>query len=206
MTSNGASTTGRDALTAGDESAPPGVDAFVRAVAVNVRTLRREAGLTLADLAAAAGLGKSTLAQLESGRANPSVETLWAIAAALKVSFARVVEEHRPELRVVRARDVPAMRSEETPGWAGRLLAASQRRGTFDLYSLDLEAASTRHADPHHEGVVEHLVVVTGRMRVGPASGPVELAAGDLVTFAADVPHLYEALETSHAVLLMSYP
>jgi hypothetical protein len=26
------------------------------------------------------------------------------------------------------------------------------------------------------------------------------------VTFSADVPHVYEALETTHAVLLMSYP
>jgi transcriptional regulator with XRE-family HTH domain len=182
------------------------VDTFVRAVAGNVRALRLQAGLTLADLAAQAGLGKSTLAQLESGRANPSVETLWAICAALQVPFARIVEEERPSLRVVRARDVPAMRSDESPGWAGRLLAASHRRGTFDLYALDLEAGSSRHADAHHPGVVEHLVVVVGRLRVGPQSEEVELAPGDLVTFTADVPHVYEAVETTHAVLLMSYP
>jgi transcriptional regulator with XRE-family HTH domain len=185
---------------------PADVDGFVRAVAANVRALRVQAGLTLADLAGAAGLGKSTLAQLESGRANPSVETLWAIAAALEVPFGRIVEEERPSLRVVRARDVPAMRSEETPGWAGRMLVASHRRGTFDLYALDLEAGSVRHAEPHHAGVVEHLVVVVGRLRAGPQTGPVELAAGDLVSFAADVPHVYEGLETVHAVLLMAYP
>jgi transcriptional regulator with XRE-family HTH domain len=183
-----------------------GVDGFVRAVAANVRTLRQQADLTLAELAAAAGLGKSTLAQLESGRANPSVETLWAIAAALQVPFGRIVEEERPSLRVVRARDVPPMHSAETPGWAGRLLAASHRRSTFDLYSLDLEAGSVRHAEAHHPGVVEHLVLVTGRLRAGPQAGPVELEAGDLVTFSADVPHVYEALDTAHAVLLMSYP
>src|SRR5919106_1185133 len=113
------------------------VDTFVKTVAANVRALRMQAGMTLAELATAAGLGKSTLAQLESGRANPSVETLWAIAAALQVPFARIVEEQRPALRVVRARDVPAMRSAETPGWAGRLLSASHRRGSFDLYALD---------------------------------------------------------------------
>src|ERR687897_1020879 len=146
----------------------PTVDMFVRTVASNVRALRMQADMTLADVAAAAGLGKSTLAQLESGKANPSVETLWAICAALQVPFARIVEEERPSLRVVRARDVPAMRSDESPGWAGRLLAASHRRGTFDLYALDLEADASRHAEPHHAGVVEHLIVVVGRLRVGP--------------------------------------
>jgi transcriptional regulator with XRE-family HTH domain len=194
--------TGIDSLSSEMES----VDTFVRAVASNVRAVRLDAGLTLADLAAAAGLGKSTLAQLESGKANPSVETLWAIAAALRVPFARLVEEERTALRVVRARDVPPMHSTEAPGWAGRLLAASHGRGTFDLYTLDLDEGTTRHADPHHSGVVEHLIVVVGRLRVGPATRPVELDAGDLVTFAADVPHVYEAIESTHAVLLMSYP
>jgi hypothetical protein len=41
---------------------------------------------------------------------------------------------------------------------------------------------------------------------VGPQDRPVELGAGDLVMFSADVPHVYEALEGTHAVLLMSYP
>ena len=185
---------------------PADASDFVRAVAANIRSLRRDAGLTLAELAAASDLGKSTLAQLESGRANPSVETLWAIAAALKVPFAQIVEEQRAPMRVVRARDVPAMRSAEAPGWAGRLLSGSQRRGRFELYSLDLEQGSVRHADAHHAGVEEHLVVVEGRLRVGPQDNPVELGAGDLVMFSADVPHLYEALESTHAVLLMSYP
>jgi transcriptional regulator with XRE-family HTH domain len=183
-----------------------GVDGFVRAVAANVRALRLDAGLTLAELAAQSGLGKSTLAQIESGKANPSVETLWALGAALRVPFARLVEETQPPLRVVRSHEVPPMRSDEAPGWTGRLLAAAHRRGTFDLYLIDIEAGGVRHAEAHHAGVMEHMVVVEGRLRVGPQSSPVELAAGDLVTFSADVPHVYEALERTHAVLLMSYP
>jgi transcriptional regulator with XRE-family HTH domain len=182
------------------------VDMFVRTVASNVRALRMQADMTLADVAAAAGLGKSTLAQLESGKANPSVETLWAIAAALQVPFGRIVEESRPSLRVVRAADIPPMHSAETPGWAGRLLTASHGRGTFDLYALDLEEGAVRHADAHHPGVLEHLVVVVGRLRAGPQDGPVLLEAGDLLTFSADIPHVYEALETAHCVLLMAYP
>src|SRR5215212_6364677 len=119
-----------------------------------------DAGLTLADLAAASGLGKSTLAQLESGRANPSVETLWAIAAALRVPFGRLVEEDRPAVRVVRASEQPALRSAEA-GQVGRLLASAPRRGTFELYAMDIDAAA-RHADAHHAGVVEYLLVVEG--------------------------------------------
>src|SRR5918998_575165 len=187
-------------------SSPEGVDSFVQAVAANVRTLRMQAGLTLADLASAAALGKSTLAQLESGRGNPSVETLWAIAAALQIPFSRLVEEDRPALRVVRSADVPELSAAETRGWVGRLLASGHNPGQFDLYTLDLEAGTTRHADAHHAGVVEHIVVTRGRLRAGPSAETVVLGPGDLVAFGADVPHVYEALEPTSLVMLMSYP
>ena len=180
------------------------VDLFVRTVAANIRRLRQDAELTLAELASASGLGKSTLAQLESGRANPSVETLWAIAAALRVPFGELVAEDRPALRVVRASEQPAVLSTET-SQVGRLLCASHRRGTFELYAIDI-GENARHADAHHAGVIEHLLVVAGTVRAGPATGTVELQAGDLVTFPADVPHIYEGLPEAHYVLLMSYP
>ena len=180
------------------------VDRFVRTVATNIRRLRQQADLTLAELAGAAGLGKSTLAQLESGKGNPSVETLWAIAAALRVPFGQLVEEEGPALRIVRATEPPELRSAETTQ-VGRLLTASHRRGTFELYAMDI-GAQARHADAHHAGVIEHLLVVEGALRVGPASGPVELQVGDLVTFPGDVPHVYEGLPAAHYVLLMSYP
>ncbi|WP_367398675.1 cupin domain-containing protein, partial [Rahnella aceris] len=55
-------------------------------------------------------------------------------------------------------------------------------------------------------GSVEHLIVATGRMRVGPTSDPVELGPGDYVRFAGDVPHRYEALAPDTvAVLLMEH-
>jgi quercetin dioxygenase-like cupin family protein len=107
-------------------------------------------------------------------------------------------------VRVVRAAEQPAVRGTET-GQIGRLLAAAPRRGTFELYSIDQEGPA-RHADAHHAGVVEYLLVVEGAVRAGPESGPVELRAGDLLTFPADVPHVYEGLPEAHYVLLMSYP
>ena len=160
--------------------------------------------MTLAELATAARLGKSTLAQLESGRANPSVETLWAIAAALRVPFGRLVEEDRPAVRVVRVSEQPALRATDS-AQDGRLLTTSQRRGTFEVYAIDI-GSEPRHADAHHSGVVEHLLLVDGALRTGPAASPVELQPGDLVTFPADVPHLYQGLPEAHYVLLMSYP
>src|SRR5690606_27397827 len=53
------------------------------AIAAAVRRERERAGLSLTELARRAGVAKSTLSRLESGTANPSVETLWALGVAL---------------------------------------------------------------------------------------------------------------------------
>jgi quercetin dioxygenase-like cupin family protein len=45
--------------------------------------------------------------------------------------------------------------------------------------------------------------VHSGRLRVGPESGPVELGPGDFAVFEAAVPHLYEALDGEVAATLV---
>jgi quercetin dioxygenase-like cupin family protein len=65
---------------------------------------------------------------------------------------------------------------------------------------------SSNPAEPHGVGAnPEHLVLGAGRLRTGPAGEEVDLAPGDYVTFPGDVPHHYEALETSWAVLVMEH-
>lgn len=44
-------------------------------------------GMTQAELAASAGLPRSTVTRLETGDANPTVKTLGKLSAALEVSF-----------------------------------------------------------------------------------------------------------------------
>ncbi len=175
-------------------------------VAAAVRERRSAAGDSLADLAARAGIGKSTLHAIESGDANPSIETLWALANALGVPFGELLDPSVPEVRVVRAGSAPAVESEQA-GLQAHLLTATSRGGRTELYTLDLEAGGSREADGHTAGSMEHVLAIAGRLRVGPRRDPVELDPGDLVSFPGDVGHRYEALEPgTRALLLMEYP
>src|SRR5438309_12088082 len=74
------------------------------AMAGNVRGLRVAGGISLDRLAESSGVGRSTLARLEAGQANPTIETLFAIADALRVPLGDLVEESaRPSVYVQRA-------------------------------------------------------------------------------------------------------
>jgi transcriptional regulator with XRE-family HTH domain len=192
----------------GRRPSPPAADATeLRArVADTVRELRTRAGESLADLAARAGIGKSTLHAIESGDANPSIETLWALANALSVPFGELLEPPSPEVRVVRAGEAPEVASERSELRA-HLLTTTTRGGRTELYTLDVEPGTERDAVGHIGGSVEHVLLIRGRLRVGPARHPVVLEPGDLVAFAGDAAHVYGALEPdTFALLLMEYP
>ena len=59
---------------------------------------------------------------------------------------------------------------------------------------------------PHPPGTVEHVVLCSGRARLGPVGQCVELGAGDYISYAADVAHVLEAIsEPVTAVMLIEH-
>jgi transcriptional regulator with XRE-family HTH domain len=174
-------------------------------VARTVRELRARSGRSLAEVASTAGIGKSTLHAIEAGEANPGIETLWALAGALGVTFGDLLDPPAPSVRVVRAGEGPRVESESSRMRA-HLLATTAHQSRVEVFSLDLEPGAERGADPHAAGTVEHVLVTHGGLRVGPVDAMAELAAGDLASFPADVEHVYEATEPeTRAVLLIEY-
>ncbi|HLT11868.1 MAG TPA: helix-turn-helix domain-containing protein [Micromonosporaceae bacterium] len=174
-------------------------------IAAALRRERERAGLSLTEVARRAGISKSTLSQLEAGVGNPSVETLWALGVALRVPFSQLVDPPAPQVRVIRAGEGPRIPS-ESAGAVATLLAAGSPHSRRDLYVLEQEPGAVRSAEPHIPGSIEHVVVAAGRMRAGPADGPVELGPGDYASFRGDLPHVYEVLEPgTWAVLMMEH-
>lgn len=178
---------------------------LVSVVADNVRSLRERRGMSLSELAQRAGIGKSTLSMLEAAKANPSIETLWAIAAALGVPFSHIIEPREPSVVVVRASEGTRVDAEDA-AFGARLLTSSRRRGTFEFYTIECEPGAVHDARPHIKGAVEYIYVLDGRLRVGPRDGAVAVGVGELAIFSGNDAHVYEALEpNTRAVMLMNY-
>jgi transcriptional regulator with XRE-family HTH domain len=177
----------------------------IDAIAAAIRRERERVGLSLSELAKRAGVAKSTLSQLEAGTGNPSVETLWALGVALDVPFSRLVEPRVTSMIVIRAGEGPSIPSAAAT-FTGTLLAACPPGARRDIYLITAEPGPAREADAHLPGSVEHLVVISGRLRAGPPGREVDLDPGDYAMFAGDIAHRYEALAAgTAAVLLMEH-
>jgi transcriptional regulator with XRE-family HTH domain len=192
-------------VNSGDAGGEPAAGAPLDAVAANLRRLRAERGMSTVALARDSGVARATLAQLEAGRGNPTLETLYALANTLGVGLGDVIAPPVIE-------DVEVVRAGEGARVAGaavraRLVARLPSRAGFELYELSLRSGRRQRSQPHPSGVVEHLLVHAGRVRVGPESAPVELGPGDYARYAADVLHVYEALDPGvSATLVMQAP
>lgn len=163
---------------------------------------RERAGLSLSALAAKAGLAKSTLSQLEAGKGNPSIETVWAIASALQVPFSFLFESTTSESRLIRAQEGEEL-SAEVSDYSAALLAKCPPAIRRDLYRVSLKRGNLRKAEAHPQGTVEHAVVCDGSVRLGPKGEAEDLHPGDYFRYPADVLHSYEALTGSAIILLI---
>jgi transcriptional regulator with XRE-family HTH domain len=172
---------------------------------VNLKALRGD--LSVLELSRRSGVARGTIAALERGEGNPTVDTLYALADTLGVPLSSLLASpsEAAAVQVIRAGagvhvDGAALEAE--------LLERIERPGLLgELYAIRFHAGAARAAPPHPFGVEERLHLFAGRVRVGPVDATVELGPGDDAQFSGAVPHLYEALDgEASGTLLMLTP
>jgi transcriptional regulator with XRE-family HTH domain len=172
-------------------------------IALNLRRLRAERAVSLATLSRESGISRATLSKVEAGTGNPTVETLAALAASLKVSIDDVLSGEEGRSRVVR-RDEGTWLEGTAVGY--RLTDRLFGREVVDVYEIVFASGTRRESEGHGFGTFEHLFVTAGRLMAGPVDDLVDLRSGDYLRFPADGAHAYEAVAgEAKAMLLISY-
>jgi transcriptional regulator with XRE-family HTH domain len=171
------------------------------AIGRRLRQLRESQGLSLSSLASQAGVGKATLSGLENGTRNPRLETLYAIAAALRVPMSALTLDF----------GAPANEASPVRGAAvvSTLLEVFEEpNAVYELFALTILPGVQQHSPAHPAGVTEHLTIHSGHVRAGPVSAPLTGGPGDYLSWHSDVPHTYAAVgaQDVRATLLIRTP
>lgn len=160
------------------------------AVAPRLRELRRRAALTLEAAARAAGLSPAHLSRLETGRRQPSLPMLLALARTYGTTVSELLGE-KPADRdaVVRA---PEMEPTRAGGWT-YWQAGAQARG---MQALRVHVPYGAQGDivRVHPGE-EWLYVLQGRLRLRLGDTSYTLEAGDSAHFDSLTPHRIAAAD-----------
>jgi transcriptional regulator with XRE-family HTH domain len=193
----------------GSDVAEPAFGDLGEVIAGNLRRLRTARRMSLATLAGRADVAKATLANLEQGRGNPTIETLWSLALGLGVAFSDLLEDRRETTTaVVRAQQGARVRGSTKGGKLDlRLLDRVERGGLVEVFDMFLPARTEHLGSAHGTGVVERVFVHSGAITVGPVAEPITLGPGDYARYSGDGPHVYRSADADcHGVLLVGYP
>jgi XRE family transcriptional regulator, regulator of sulfur utilization len=163
-------------------------DLVSRHLARNLSTLRGVRSLTQDALARAAGVPRSTIANLESGGGNPSLAVLVKVAAALDTSIDELLASPRAKVRRWQSDDL-ASRSRGRGVTTRALVPEPVPEEMIELMELAPDAAMA--GTPHLPGTREFFSCIEGRVTIFVAGDRYDLEAGDVLGFPGNVPHSY---------------
>jgi transcriptional regulator with XRE-family HTH domain len=171
-----------------------------------VRALREAMDLSLRDLAQRTGVSAPMLSQVERGETSPTLHVASRIAAGLELRLSQLLRlDEDGAVSVVRKAE-----RRKGPG-AGRghryeLLTPPLpgQRAELSRHTLGPGAVTGGAGDPpmHEPGSRETALVEAGAVVLHCDGQSHELAAGDCVTFDADLPHHFENPGPDEAALL----
>jgi transcriptional regulator with XRE-family HTH domain len=161
------------------------------AIGARVKDMRHSRRWTLDQLAAAAGVSRRMVVNVEQGAANPSVGTLLRISDALGVGLAALVEQPEPRpVKVTRSGEGAALWT-GAAGGRGVLVAGTAPPDVLELWDWTLGPGDQHGSEAHTAGTKELLQVLDGAITLTVAGESIVLKTGDAVSFPGDVAHGY---------------
>ena len=152
--------------------------------------MRLRRGLTVQQLAAASGLSKGFISQVENGRTSPSLVTLKDLAGALATSVAYLVVEEEQVPHVVRAHERPRV---HVGGNTSKVeLLSAQPKRNLELLMAELPPGMSAGDKRHYHHGEEVLLCLEGRLSVSCGDQRLVLEAGDSCHYDGRVPHAIE--------------
>src|SRR4051812_13310428 len=179
------------------------------AIGSRLRANRTMRHLTLRELARRVGVSPSLISQIETGRSQPSVGTLYAIATELEVSVDDLLFDGDDSSRGERRPGSSGAREDQGPSSSGPVQRSHNRRAISLDSGVRWERLTTQHDDDvefldvlydvggassaaesltRHAGR-EYGVVLSGRLGVTLVFEEHVLEAGDSISFASTTPH-----------------
>ncbi len=161
-------------------------------LARNLAQLRHSRSLTQDAVARAAGLPRSTIANLESGEGNPSLAVLVKVSNALGAPVDELLSAPRVRIRCWKAAEVAEQRAGN--GLFIRPLVPEPAPDET-MQILRFAPGGAMRGTPHLPGSREYFTCLEGRVSIGVAGERFALDSGDVLAFPGNLPHAYQNLD-----------
>lgn len=169
-------------------------------IGVRIKSLRLTRNISLTELSKQSGVSKAALSQLESGVSNPRIDTLEAIAIALRLPLGDLlVSQQSPYPFFQKNNDLYEQYSQQ-------MLFRIGQGNISEIWHLQMKPFSTINSPAHSKGTHEHILVSQGELFLKIDKVEIAIKSGDFYAFSGDKPHMYTCKESdTKALVVMSY-
>lgn len=164
-----------------------------------LKDIRNKRNLSLDEVARLTGVSKAMLGQIERGKSNPTVSTLWKIATGLKISFSLFIDEDQEDLKVIDQKDISPIIEDNNRMKLYPIFPFDANKG-FEIFTIELETDCNHISTPHNEGVEEYIIVTEGQIEININSKKFILEKGNSMRFMANSPHSYKNINQGRSV------
>lgn len=164
------------------------------AIGREVRAVRQQLGITVADMAENSGLSVGMLSKIENGMTSPSLTTLQALSDALGVPISQLLKRYEQERMAVQVKSGEGVEAERRGTRAGHqyhllgYLGANNSGVICEPYMITLTDESDVFKTFQHDGVEFHYYL-EGSVEYRHADKTFVMQPGDSLFFDADAPH-----------------
>ncbi len=187
------------------ESTLPSDAAAAMSIGPRVKALRESMGLSLRDLAGRCGVSAPMLSQVERSETSPTLQVAAKIASGLDLRLSQLLRlDESGAVTVVRADERRTGGGVEGHAFEVLTPALPGQRLELSRHELAPGATTGGPGDPpmHEPGSREIALVDRGTVVLEIDGEAHALAAGDTVTFDADLPHRFANPGPEPAILL----
>ena len=159
-----------------------------------IRNLRKKWGLTAEELAKRANLTRATVAKIEGGNANPTIDTIEALSSVFQLSSSGLI----------RLAELAQCETAITKSFKrGQIKSVHVWFPNFELYHIRAGSGVRKESDPqHHENTAEVCLVLSGKVRVTVGKQSYELGPGIALRFKALHEHYFDVIEEAEMLLI----
>lgn len=179
-------------------------DIWAKNLSNNLRAIRETRHFTQLKLAELAGIPRATISNMESGAANPTLQALGSVAAALQVSIEELIGTPKEEIRHYRAEDLPTRKR----GDITIRKIVPHPLPSLDIERMELKVGARMAGIPHRSGTREYLTCERGIIELNVSGETFIVAEGEVVVFRGDQRHSYynraRTSSVGYSVLILS--
>lgn len=170
-----------------------------------IKSIRKEKGLTLEDVADICGVSKSMLGEIERGGTNPTILVLWKIAEGLKMPLTALLTEEKPDFTLVQAADLQPINNDT--GYKIFSIFPYMDGNRSEVFKIEMAARGKLSNIGHRLELDETIIVLDGEINLVLNGEKILLESGDSIRFKGELSHeiINTGDEIVHLIDILNY-